>query len=223
MFVLSSSWSNKKRPVEALSLFIGFYILDFLLVNYIPELPIIKQIQFPYFGDFLLTIIQLLIIILLLYVMKKLNFQFSEQRFHRSLKTMVLLGIIAGTSILVNEVVLKIVFPTPPLAKLPFDERTVSFFTEFGFAIITGPLFEEFLFRGLLLKYVFTNRPVLGVIISSFLFVLAHRSTGLIDYWYLGVPSIILGLVYNYTKSIKVPIYVHMALNFIAHVKMKFF
>ncbi|WP_242258317.1 CPBP family intramembrane glutamic endopeptidase [Streptococcus thoraltensis] len=89
--------------------------------------------------------------------------------------------------------------------------------------VLSGPLFEEILFRGLLLKYAFPTKPFIGIIISSLAFVLAHSATDWTAYWYHGVPAVALGVVYYYSKTLKLPVGVHMAINFLSTLKTNFF
>ncbi|MBF0778531.1 CPBP family intramembrane glutamic endopeptidase [Streptococcus cuniculi] len=219
------SWkmSTKKRPIEALGLFAGFYALHFLLIQYLSVNPIIDRISLPYISDLVITIIDILTLLLLLYVMRKRGFDLSDKVPQKGLKTLIVVAAIAFTLISISDFIFQYAIPSPPLGSLPFDERVATFFVEFIIAVVSGPIFEEVLFRGLLLKYVFTDRPMLGILVSSILFTLAHPSVDWTAYWYYGIPGIILGLAYNYTKSIKVPIGVHMMLNLVSHIKLKFF
>ncbi|HEM3647514.1 TPA: CPBP family intramembrane metalloprotease [Streptococcus suis] len=217
------SWSNKNRPVEASCLFAGFYVLNMLLIQYLPSMPMIAQASLPYASDLLITVIDVSTLLLLLYVMKKRGFDLSDKTLQKGLKTLVIVGLIAFVSILISDSIYQYVLPIPPIGPMPIDEKIVTFFVEFIIAVISGPIFEEVLFRGLLLKYVFTEHPIIGLIVSTILFVVAHPGVDWTVYWYHGVPAIVLGLAYLYTKSIKVPIGVHMAINLVSHVRVKFF
>ncbi|WP_165626471.1 CPBP family intramembrane glutamic endopeptidase [Streptococcus equi] len=223
MQYLFPKWENKKRPLEAIILFIGFYLLNFSLIRLVPEFAFIKQIQIPYFSDILITLIDVVSLGSLLVIMNKRQLTLSNTKFKIGIKRLVVTVLISFLLISLTDIVFNSLFPMPPLAKLPVNERIVSFFIEFIIAVISGPIFEEVLFRGLLLKYVFTNRPIIGLFASTILFVLAHTPTDWTAYIYHGIPAIILGIAYLYTEHFSVPVGVHMAINFVSHIKIKFF
>lgn len=217
------SWrsSGRRKAIEAFFLFVVFYALNFLLLRYLPYWPAIERLGLPYVSDFIMTLVDVSTLLLLLYVMKKRHFDLSDKTLQKGLKTLVITGVIAFMLISASDYLYSYAIPTPPLGPLPFDDRLITFFIEFIIAVISGPIFEEVLFRGLLLKYVFADKPLIGIIVSSLLFVLAHPSIDWTAYWYYGVPGVVLGLTYHYTKTIKVPICVHMALNLISHIQVK--
>lgn len=217
------AWCNKKKPRAAFGLFVLFYTLNFLLIRYLPELSVVQQSKIAYISDLIITAIDVSTLLLLLYVMKKHAFDLSDNSFSKNLKRCLIVGIGAFVLISISDYLFNQIISVPPIAPLPIEERVGSFFVEFIIAVISGPIFEEVLFRGLLLKYVFTDRPVVGIILSSILFALAHPSADWTGFWYHGVPAVILGLTYIYTKSIQVPIGVHVALNLVSHITLKLF
>ncbi|EGQ0541970.1 CPBP family intramembrane glutamic endopeptidase [Staphylococcus aureus] len=216
-------WGCKKRPLEAFGLFAFFYALNILLISILPEWSLVKNSQWPYTTDLIITIVDVTTLLLLLYVLKKRNFYLSSISIQKSYITLIVFAILAFVIIFISDNIYDHFYPKPPLGALPIEEKVITFFVEFIIAVISGPIFEELLFRGLLLKYVFTDRPILGLIISTSLFILVHPSGDWSTIWYHGVPGMVLGIVYIYTKSIKVPIAVHIALNFVSHIKLKFF
>ncbi|MGT2785360.1 CPBP family intramembrane glutamic endopeptidase [Streptococcus merionis] len=219
----SLSWENKKRPIEAIALVIVFFATKIVLIRYMLGLPFLQQINVPYLAECLIVCLDIVILLVLLYVLKKRQFTLSEQPLKNGIKQLVIIGLIAFILISINEMIMNKFLPVPPLGKLPFSEQLITFFIEFPMVIISGPIFEEILFRGLLLKYAFPKQPIIGLVVSSFLFILAHSPMDWTAYWYHGLPAVVLGLAYNYTKTLKVPVGVHMAINFVAHVKTKFF
>lgn len=227
MSISQFSWhgSDKRKALDALFLFVVFYALNFFLIQELPHLAIIERLQVPYISDIVVTLVDVGTLLALLYVMKKRHFDLSDKLLQKSLKTLITVGVVAFVLILASGYLLEFMRPVPPLDPLPFDDRLITFFIEFIVVVISGPIFEEVLFRGLLLKYVFADRPVIGLLVSSFLFVLIHPSvdwtTYWTAYWYHGIPGIILGLAYNYSKSIKVPVGVHIAINLVSHIKVK--
>ncbi|GAA0090501.1 hypothetical protein UT300009_05270 [Paraclostridium bifermentans] len=82
--------------------------------------------------------------------------------------------------------------------------------------IIIGPIIEELIFRKILLGKLlekFSNRPVKAIVYSALIFGIIHLNI------IQGVAAfgggIILGLIYYYTKSIKVTIFAHILNNFL--------
>lgn len=217
MSISQFSWhgSDKRKALDALFLFVVFYALNFFLIQELPHLAIIERLQVPYISDIVVTLVDVGTLLALLYVMRKRHFDLSDKLLQKSLKTLITVGVVAFVLILASGYLLEFMRP------VPFDDRLITFFIEFIVAVISGPIFEEVLFRGLLLKYVFADRPEIGLLVSSFLFVLIHPSVDWTAYWYHGIPGIILGLAYNYSKSIKVPVGVHIAINLVSHIKVK--
>lgn len=119
-----------------------------------------------------------------------------------------------------------------------FDNRTLLY--NIFMYIIVSPIFEEYLFRGLILKYLLhkikidlmrfkTNEELIvkisiANILTSILFAVVHfmmLSTvfGISIYMFIAstfyfVPSIVLGMLYETYKKLYFPIEFHMLLNF---------
>jgi len=93
--------------------------------------------------------------------------------------------------------------------------KNVPIFIIFIFTVISGPIMEEILFRGLFLNIFFKNNLLFGVIISGLLFGLAHRPTNFGSFFtYVGM-GIVLGLYYKKYKRIELNIILHSLNNFI--------
>ena len=87
-------------------------------------------------------------------------------------------------------------------------------------AIITlgifGPIIEECIFRGILIKVMFQKKQWLGVIVSIILFTLSHGPTNVTDYIIYSIPAIIYSIIYYKTQRLEIPIIIHILNNLLA-------
>ncbi|MBP2653765.1 MAG: Abortive infection protein [Firmicutes bacterium] len=82
--------------------------------------------------------------------------------------------------------------------------------------VIIGPIMEEFIFRGIILRRLVAKWGLtMGIIVSSFLFGIAHLDERMFGTFMVGV---ILAVLYVKTKTILIPILAHMLNNFVAYV-----
>ncbi len=79
-------------------------------------------------------------------------------------------------------------------------------------AVIFSPVIEELFFRGFLLTFLKNyTTPTLAIILSSGVFACAHLNLGaLLPLWFLGL---VLGVAYEHTGSLLVPMTVHGCFN----------
>ncbi|QYE98705.1 CPBP family intramembrane glutamic endopeptidase [Paraclostridium sordellii] len=87
--------------------------------------------------------------------------------------------------------------------------------------IIVGPILEEILFRGILLKSLlnkYYEKPFKAIIYSSVVFAIIHMN--LIQSITALLGAFILGIIYYYTRSIKICIFLHIINNFLAIVRI---
>ncbi len=88
-----------------------------------------------------------------------------------------------------------------------------------GSAVLITPLFEEFLYRGFLQSALlkFGGSPGIAIVCTSAVFTAMHWGPGAIETWYGLVPismlSLALGVAFEKTKRIGVPIVMHMLFN----------
>jgi uncharacterized protein len=88
-------------------------------------------------------------------------------------------------------------------------------------AVLGAPIFEELVFRGFLQTSVLrlTGRPWAAILITSVLFALAHTGEGSVTFanWHallaLVVLSVAIGVAYEWTKRLWVPVIMHMGFN----------
>jgi hypothetical protein len=88
-------------------------------------------------------------------------------------------------------------------------------YTIFGFmlqAVIVFPVIEELFFRGFLLTFLKNYTSVWpAIILSAGVFAFAHLNLGaVLPLWFLGI---ILGMAYEHTGSLLVPIGIHACFN----------
>jgi membrane protease YdiL (CAAX protease family) len=81
-------------------------------------------------------------------------------------------------------------------------------------AVIFNPLIEEFFFRGFLMTFLknYTSN-VIAIVLSGGVFAVAHLNVGaVIPLWFLGI---VLGIAYEHTGSLVVPIGIHACFNLV--------
>lgn len=80
-------------------------------------------------------------------------------------------------------------------------------------AIIVAPIFEEILYRGIILEgLLLRNNPYISIVISSLMFSLMHGNLVQIPNAFLG--AIVIGVIYYKTKSLLPCIFAHFINNF---------
>jgi membrane protease YdiL (CAAX protease family) len=86
--------------------------------------------------------------------------------------------------------------------------------------LVISPIFEEVLFRGILMNWFFPNRPIISILISGIVFGFAHAPISNDTDWIYALSKILLGVilatVYYRTKNIKADISVHFLNNFLS-------
>jgi hypothetical protein len=100
-----------------------------------------------------------------------------------------------------------------------FQYRNSSFdgwmLVKFLNVVIFIPVFEEFLFRGIILKMLLTKyTPIFSIIVSSLLFAIYHLNP--IGIIYLTMYGFLLGWVYCFSKSLYIPVFLHILINLLA-------
>lgn len=96
------------------------------------------------------------------------------------------------------------------------DLANLPIIVSFLVFVIFAPVFEEIIFRSLMIKGVFKGHLLIGYIISSVLFSLIHGPTNAVEFLtYLNM-GLIFGAVYLYTNRIETAILLH-ALNNLSH------
>jgi len=132
--------------------------------------------------------------------------------------------LICGAVIFVEKPLIDLVEEILNAIQLPHPEQeSVETFKQlnqpvliFGFmlqAVVLSPFIEELFFRGFLLTFLRRYTSTLGaILLSAGVFAFAHVNLdSVIPLWFLGV---VLGIVYQHTGSLWVPLGVHACWNF---------
>ncbi|WP_314576063.1 CPBP family intramembrane glutamic endopeptidase [Enterococcus gilvus] len=77
------------------------------------------------------------------------------------------------------------------------------------FTVISAPIMEEILFRGFILKVCFVNHMLIGIIVSGFLFGIAHHPTNLGSFFTYAGTGVALGIYYKKHQRIELSILLH--------------
>ncbi|MBH4542030.1 CPBP family intramembrane metalloprotease [Staphylococcus aureus] len=79
--------------------------------------------------------------------------------------------------------------------------------------MIFAPIIEEFVYRGLALKYIFRNSVMAGTILMSIVFSWTHQPQNVIEFLIYFQSAILYSAVYIKTQRIELPILMHMINN----------
>ncbi|XJS10408.1 lysostaphin resistance A-like protein [Aerococcaceae bacterium WGS1372] len=81
--------------------------------------------------------------------------------------------------------------------------------------VILTPITEEYLLRGLIMKYTFSLMPMVGAAVAAIVFTLLHAPANWIDFFLYFILSAGFTFVYWYTRRLEYPIFLHIIQNFI--------
>ncbi len=92
-------------------------------------------------------------------------------------------------------------------------------FIPVSLVLLTAPLFEEIIFRGIIYQKIF-NKNIIGLLIQAFLFSLPHILPDILDgtfhlafFLQYFIPAIIYALIYKKTDKLAIPILAHFINN----------
>lgn len=160
------------------------------------------------------------IIPVIIFFSRKWNINLAEELKPFRYSVLVVLLILSVSIYVLNPIISSPLKYLKALANeelLVFIPRTIKydffFFFNLVAIVITGPIVEEFLHRGLIFNYLKKNFSIqFSIIVSSFLFALIH-----FDFTGQGIIKLIYGFMfcisYQKTKSLFVPIIFHMLIN----------
>lgn len=174
---------------------------------------------------FVLQIALLILLVLLVYLLGYNPSQFSEGRISGSkMKTSFKIYLAAWLSLLLFDLLINFLMPnySQPMNQqvieaLVNQQNTIMMFVTL---VVIAPISEEIIFRGLIMRGMFPKYPVLGFIVSTVSFALAHSPKNSIDFIVYFILSVGLTYVYWRTREIKYPIIIHMVQNFISFMVM---
>lgn len=72
------------------------------------------------------------------------------------------------------------------------------------------------MYRGFFLKYVFTKHQIIGVLMSTIIFVLIHAPNDLLSWAYFGIPGLVFAFSYLYTRRLETAALIHIITNIAA-------
>ncbi|WP_339262332.1 type II CAAX endopeptidase family protein [Solibacillus sp. FSL W7-1472] len=206
---------------------IGIFIASFILLF---------LIDIPASEEWVTFFVSVSCFMYLLHQTKKWNFSFNEQPIHTTMTkgrwakylsitasfqliTVVFTTILFTIVYLIFEEHIRELFSFFPMLNL--DEVQSSFLVYVLFFInicILAPIYEEMLFRGILLRR-FTLRwsPQKSIIISSLIFGVIHLNP--INVVFAFALGCVLGYAYLKTKNIVIPMLLHSFNNFLAYLQ----
>lgn len=79
-----------------------------------------------------------------------------------------------------------------------------------------GPIYEEIIFRGLIIHYICRRYSTVGLVVSTIIFATLHLSTDIWQWSIYGVMGLYLGIVYLRTRNLYLVIGIHILNNLIA-------
>jgi membrane protease YdiL (CAAX protease family) len=210
---------------------IRYYVLLFILVAIGLEL-VLSQFDIPYelrsiiaeFGE--IEMVAVLFFGYYFYKQKTSIHQVvHDQDIMRWFPSLILLAFVINTYTLTMfwyqlylvDSIYQIEFPSQPLAV-----GTLYLIINMILSTVTGPIAEEFIFRGLLLNRLITKTNMWGgILISSFIFSAYHMNLNILIGTFLF--GIIASLLYLKTKNLLVPIILHMGHNSIVFIETTVF
>ncbi|MFL0582559.1 CPBP family intramembrane glutamic endopeptidase [Solibacillus silvestris] len=207
----------------AISIFITSFILLFL-------------IDIPASEEWVTFFVSVSCLMYLLHQTKKWNFSFNEQPIHTTMTkgrwakylsitasfqliTVVFTTILFTIVYLIFEEHIRELFSFFPMLNLDEVQPSILVYVLFFINIcILAPIYEEMLFRGILLRR-FTLRwsPQKSIIISSLIFGVIHLNP--INVVFAFALGCVLGYAYLKTKNIVIPMLLHSFNNFLAYLQ----
>ncbi|MFC7085743.1 CPBP family intramembrane glutamic endopeptidase [Mammaliicoccus vitulinus] len=97
------------------------------------------------------------------------------------------------------------------------DLNTYPLYVSIIIFVILGPIFEELIFRGFILKGMFKGHLLLGLIVSSILFGLIHGPASFGEFTIYLALGLIFGGLYLITNRIEIAMICH-GLNNLVHI-----
>lgn len=112
-----------------------------------------------------------------------------------------IIGILKGSA--VENVVAELVAELSPWAAIPF-------------MVVLAPIFEEYIFRKLIIDRTIHYGEGIAIVVSAFLFALFHGNLN--QFAYAFVLGLFWGFLYAKTGSVKYTIWMHMCINFLGSI-----
>lgn len=195
-------------------------------ISLVPDLLIeetaMQEIMRVIEGKLLLQSVILLAAVMIVCRMLGFNFfdfkTFTKQNVYKAL---IFFAGMYGVQIVLN--VLIIVFApdyTQPANQAAVESlvNNMNIAVMFVYIVIITPMIEEYILRGLIMKYTFSLMPFTGALVSCVLFTLLHGPSNFIDFIIYFVLSAGLTIIYWHTRRLEYPILLHTIQNFIGFI-----
>lgn len=140
-----------------------------------------------------------------------------------NLKTSLKVVLIGFTLTFVSNSILLSLFPDMQLRNqhaVASMIETAPLVLMFVLVAIVGPILEEIVFRGVFMKLFFPKHQILGALIASVLFALAHYGTTPLEFITYFIPGAIFGFLAYHYKGIEYAIVYHIFMNSLAFMVM---
>ncbi|MFC0138314.1 CPBP family intramembrane metalloprotease [Staphylococcus petrasii] len=158
---------------------------------------------------FWVSIIPIVIAFLLLWVFKLKLFNFSKITKQQWILIIIGFALMFGVDYLYS-----FFMPETNNEKgLEEDYKNVPILLQFLSIGFLGPILEEVIFRGLLIKGIFRGVPIIGAIVSVILFAGAHGPTTIGEWFVYGFSGLIFVFAYLKTGRLEVAILTHILNN----------
>lgn len=174
----------------------------------------------------LLIIISIVNILLMFYFGNKLNlFKFKRDIFTKRNIAYVLMGIITIRVIAIGGTFL---LNLNGINNTANDETIYQIFNGENpiliilFLAILAPITEEIVFRGGIVGYLFKERPIVGILVSSVVFGLLHETTDIISFLLYILMGVVFAVTYYKTQQLGVSILIHFLNNLLPAIVMLF-
>lgn len=181
----------------------------------------INQSSYGWYGN----IIQIMIIVLILYLLKRQGVDFFKSSEWNARQIMTTIGLAVGCVLintLIDELIIRIQpqFDTVNQLALVDMFNNSGLFTMFVMLVILAPIAEEIMIRGIFIGVLFREKPYLGLIVSSLVFSFLHGPTDVLSFITYVVPGLTLGLIYIKTDRLITPIVGHMLNNLLGFISL---
>lgn len=162
-----------------------------------------------------------LLVIVVCYLLGFRFFDFKSFNLKRILKTIAYFFLVYIIQIVMN-VVIRVNVPdySQPANQAAVVEliNSMTTFLIFLNIVIFTPIIEEYLLRGLIMKYTFSLMPFTGAVVASVTFTLLHMPNNPVDFLIYFILSSGITFLYWYTRRLEYPILFHIIQNLIGFI-----
>ncbi|MGK9044241.1 CPBP family intramembrane glutamic endopeptidase [Mammaliicoccus vitulinus] len=167
-------------------------------------------------SNWFVLVLGIVLLFLLMYLM--LKFQFNLIKHKLIEKTYLLYALIAASiSLAIYWSISAIIGQPNNQMDVYNDLNTFPLYVSIIIFVILGPIFEELIFRGFILKGMFKGHLLLGLIVSSTLFGLVHGPASFGEFTIYLALGLIFGGLYLITNRIETAMICH-GLNNLVHI-----